>query len=142
MKDEPTERSTDKDELELERVKIAMEEYKVLHAEILQRNTTLVQVGSVGIVVLVTSISLWVGGSLQRWPALILIAGFIVAVVTALVIVHSDTKNASQRIGEIEEYVNKAVGGDGRNPLSWERRFGLAGRGYRDRFRRFDPDKR
>jgi len=129
----------DKDDLE--RAKIAVEEYKVLHAELLQRNTVLVQICGASIGGIVAIIGFSLVGKLEWYWGFFL--AFVLFCVMGVVwkIVDSDARNASKRIGEIEEYVNKAVGGDNYNPLSWERRFGINKRRYRDRFRKFDFDR-
>ena len=126
------------DPQQLEIAKLAMEEYKVLHAEILQRNTILVQVWGAciaGIVALIGTMA-FNHPKTTGWLVLLLLA------VAALAwrIVDSDSRNASRRIIEIEEYVQHAVQGDAKNPLSWERRWGILSRDYLDRFKPFKYD--
>lgn len=123
----------------LERAKIAMEEYKVLHAEILDRNkvlATIVAAGIGGIVSLVSTLA-FTHPKTMGWLILLVVA----AMVTAWRLVDSDARNASRRIIEIEEYVQGLLGGDSKNPLSWERRFGILNRDYADRWKPFDYDK-
>lgn len=120
----------------LELSKIAMEEYKVLHAELLQRNGLLVQVSGACAAAIVALIGLMASGNLP-WLAstgLILLVLFVLILVWK--IVDSDARSASQRIAEIKEYVNDNVGGSNEMPLSWERRFGILKRNYANRFRK------
>ena len=130
----------DKDQLE--RAKIAMEEYKVLHAEILQRNNVLIRIIAGGIAAIVAAIGFWANKNLSSYATIWLIVMILGVLGVAWKMVDSDARNAAKRIIEIEEYVNQAVGGDDRNPLSWERRFGLLARSYLDRFKKFDFDTR
>jgi high-affinity Fe2+/Pb2+ permease len=118
----------------LERAKIAMEEYKVLHAEILQRNNVLIQICSACIGVIVVLIGFMAAGSLPIIAGTALLVAVVVLMAVVWKIVDSDARNACKRIGEIEEYVNKAVGGNDTMPLSWTRRFGILRRSYVNRF--------
>lgn len=126
--------SDDVNNFELERAKIAMEEYKVLHAELLQRNNLLIQMSAACIGAVVALIGFTASEALPvPWGT-----GLVVFVLLVLggiwKIVDSDARNACKRIGEIEEYVNKSMGGDDYMPLSWERRFGILKRNYANRF--------
>ena len=122
----------DEDQWRLERAKIAMEEYKVLHAEILQRNTIFNQVIAALAGAEIANAAAYFNGSINGTAAAaVVLAGLIVFL--AWFMVDSDARRASARIQEIEEYVNLATGGDDTNPLSWERRAGLTARGYIDR---------
>lgn len=123
---------------DLEPARFALEEYKVLHAEILQRNTILVQVWGAciaGIVALIGTLAFSHPKTMGWLVALLLgVAAF------AWKIVDSDTRNASRRIIEIEEYVQGTIRGDAKNPLSWERRYGILKRNYFDRLKKFNYD--
>ncbi len=129
----------DKDDLE--RAKIAVEEYKVLHAELLQRNNLLVQVSGACIAAVIALIGFSAAGSIPVIAGIVLVLVVLGVLGAIWRIVDSDARNACKRLGEIEEYVNKAVGGDDYMPLSWERRFGILKRTYADRFRAFDFNK-
>jgi hypothetical protein len=118
------------DQLQLERARLAVEEYKVLHAEILQRNTILIQIAAGGMAAIVALIGFWAGERLHLKNVIWLIILVVGVVGLTLRLVHDGAIKAARRIIEIEEYVNDAVGGDDKNPLSWERRFGLPARGY------------
>jgi high-affinity Fe2+/Pb2+ permease len=129
---------------DLERAKLAVEEYKVLHAELLHRNTILIQILAAGVAAIVALIVAMTTEKVSlpiSW-GLGLIILVVLFVLGTWKFVDSDARNASKRIIEIEEYVNKAVGGNDKMPLSWERRFGILKRDYADRFRRFDYDAR
>jgi hypothetical protein len=118
---------------QLERAKLAMEEYKLHHAELLQRNTIFIQVTTTcigGIVLLVGFMS---SKQLPLPTGISLIALVLLLLVTVWKIIDNDAKNVSVRMIEIERYVNGCVGGDEKMPLSWERRFGLLKRGYLNR---------
>jgi hypothetical protein len=126
------------DPQQLEIAKLAMEEYKALHAEILQRNTIMIQVFGAciaGIVALIATMA-FNHPKTTGWLVLLLL----IVAGTTWKIVDSDTRNASRRIIEIEEYVQEAVKGDAKNPLSWERRWGILNRDYLDRFKPFNYD--
>lgn len=114
----------------LERAKFAMEEFKVLHAEILQRNTILMQIVAGGMAAIVAIIGFRASGNLSTCAMAGLLALVLAFIGAAWRFVHVDAVKASERIGEIEEYVNRNAGGDENNPLSWERRKGLKARGY------------
>ncbi|TCJ15231.1 hypothetical protein EZJ19_07950 [Parasulfuritortus cantonensis] len=122
----------DKDELE--RAKIAVEEYKVLHAELLQRNNLLIQMSGACIAAIVALIGFMANGALPVCWGIGLVVFVLLILGGIWKIVDSDARNACKRIGEIEEYVNKSVGGDDYMPLSWERRFGILKRNYSSRF--------
>jgi hypothetical protein len=119
--------------VDLERAKIAVEEYKVLHAELLQRNNLLNQMLGACIAVIGSLIGLIVVGTMRWQAGVSVMAGFVLALIVTWKLVDNDARHASKRICEIEKYVNGAVGGDDQNPLSWERRFGILVRGYMDR---------
>lgn len=121
------------DQDKLERAKIALEEYRVLHAEILQRSSILMQVAAGGMAAVVGVVGLAVTQKLDVCPTLILIALVLLVIAAAWWFVRGDALKASARIAEIEDFVNRSVGGDDINPLSWERRFGLRKRGTLDR---------
>jgi hypothetical protein len=129
---------------DLERAKFAMEEYKVLHSEIIQRNTILMQIITGGAAAIVALIGAMASPnvSLSLYWGLSLIGVVLVFIFGTWKFVDSDARNASKRIMEIEEYVNRMVGGDDKMPISWERRFGILKRVYADRLRRFDYDTR
>jgi hypothetical protein len=129
---------------DLERAKLAVEEYKVLHAELLHRNTILIQILAAGVAAIVALIVAMTSDtvSLPVCWGLGLIIFVVLFVLGAWKFVDSDARNASKRIIEIEEYINKAADGDDKMPFSWERRFGILKRDYADRFRRFDYDAR
>ena len=118
----------DQEQLQLERAKLAMEEYKVLHAELLQRSSTLIQIVTGSIAAIVALIGLGASGHLGPKTTYGLIILVLAVIVIAWHLVHGDARKASSRIIEIEEYVNQAVGGNDKNPLSGERRFGLSAR--------------
>jgi hypothetical protein len=120
----------DDDVLRLERAKLAMEEFKTLNAEILQRNTVLMQIVAGGIAAIVALI---VAGGLSACLRTLLIFLVISFIIFAWLLVHVDASRASSRIIEIEAFVRGCVDGDENNPLSWQRRSGLNQRGYRDR---------
>jgi hypothetical protein len=126
------------DPQQLEIAKFAMEEYKALHAEILQRNTIMIQVFGACIAGIVALIGTMAFSHPKTMVWLILL--LLVIAGSTLKIVDSDTRNASRRIIEIEEYVQKTVQGDDKNPLSWERRWGILKRDYLDRFKAFNYD--
>ena len=117
------------DQNRLERAKLAMEEFKVLHAEILQRSTILMQIVAGGMTAVVALVGLSATQKLELCVALGLIFLVLLVIAGAWWFVRGDALKASARIVEIEEFVNSSVGGDGINPLSWERRFGLRTRG-------------
>jgi hypothetical protein len=120
----------------LEGAKLAMEEYKVLHAELLHRNGVLIQISAGGIAAFVALVVAWGSGNLGPKTTMELIALVLGGVGFFWWLIDGDARKASGRIEEIEEYVNAALGGDAINPLSWERRFGLHARGYIDRLLR------
>ena len=117
------------DQDQLEKAKIAIEEYRVLHAEILQRSTVLMQIVAGGMAAIVGLIGLGATAKLEVCTTLGLIFLVLVIIIGAWWFVRGDAMKASNRIIEIEKFVNSSVGGDEINPLSWERRFGLAARG-------------
>ena len=125
---------------QLERARFAMEEYKVLHAEILQRDTVLNQIIAACLAAVVAVIGVALGGHMGVKLSMGLSLAAVAIGLVAWRLVDNDVRNAARRIIEIEEYVNKCVGGDDRMPLSWERRFGLLSRGYVDRLKNFDYD--
>ena len=125
-----------------ERVKLAMEEHKTLNAELLQRNTVLVQVSTACITAIVALVGFMSTTSLSIWAGIPLVVFVLVVLWGVWTAIDSDARNAAKRIIEIEEFVNKSSGGDDRMPLSWQRRFGILSRGYADRFKRFDYDLR
>lgn len=118
---------------ELDCAKIALEEYKVLHAELLQRNNILTQHCGACIAAIVTIIGLIAVGRIPMQYGVVMGLFAVAWMLVIFQVVDSDARKACERIVEIEEYVNKAVGGDDRNPLSWERRFGILSRGYLSR---------
>lgn len=115
----------------LERAKLAMEEYKVLHAEILQRNSILIQVivGCIGAIATIAGFA--ASDKLPYGFAIGLTITALAVMASVWMIVWSNSRKLSRRIIEIEEYVNDAVGGDDVMPLSWERRYGLLRREYK-----------
>jgi hypothetical protein len=120
----------DDDVLRIERAKFAMEEFKMLNAEILQRNTVLMQIMAGGMAAIVALIA---AGGLSICLKALLIFLIVSFIIVAWLLVHVDAIRASSRIKEIEVYVSECVGGDDNNPLSWQRRSGLDQRGYWDR---------
>ena len=123
----------DEDQWRLERAKIAMDEYKVLHAEILQRNTIFNQVIAALAGAGIANFAAYFNGSINTTAASAVVLLGLLVFFLAWFLVDSDARRASARIQEIEEFVNSATGGDDKNPLSWERRAGLVARGYIDR---------
>ena len=119
---------------QLERARLAMEEYKILHADILQRNGMLMLILAGGMAGIVVLIGLGSVGNIGTRTAVSLIA--LVALILAITcrLVHVDNKRASRRIVEIEQYINRCVGGDSINPLSWQRRLGFGAPGYLSRY--------
>jgi hypothetical protein len=121
---------------QLESAKIAMEEYKVLHAELLVRYSSVIQILMGAAAAIVAIIGFGANGNLK----LSVMAGLVVLVLALVGFAWSwidwDVRKASRRIIEIEGYVNRTVGGDQENPLSWERRFGLHSVSYADRILR------
>lgn len=110
---------------DLERAKIALEEYRTLRTEILQRNTILIQIAAGGMAAIVALIGFGAAAHLQPWSIVGLIALVFACMGLTWRAVHADTVRAATRIVEIEKYVNACVGGDSVNPLSWETRFGI-----------------
>lgn len=120
---------------DLERAKFAVEEYKVLHAELLQRNNVLNQSFSAFVGGIVTIVAFILAHSIPWLTGVIMGLFAFVGLLAIFQIVDNDARKACERIGEIEDYVNKAVGGDDHNPLSWERRFGILKRNYAARWK-------
>jgi hypothetical protein len=123
----------DDDGLRLERAKLAMEEFKMLNAEILQRNTVLMQIVAGGMAAIVALIGFGAVGRLSFCLQFFLIALVLLFISGSWLMVHVDASKASSRIIEIETYVRECVGGDEKNPLSWQGRLGIDQRGYWDR---------
>src|SRR5215216_3507751 len=103
---------------QLERAKLAMEEYKILHADILQRTGILMLILAGGMAGIVALIALGSVGNIGTRTTVSLIALVVVMLAIISRLVHVDTKRASQRIIEIEQYINRCVGGDTINTLS------------------------
>jgi hypothetical protein len=122
---------------DLERAKIAVEEYKVLHAELLQRANVLVQMCGACIGAMIALVGLTAAGTIPWQAGVSLVLAVLVVALAVWQMVDSDARNVCKRIGEIEEYVNRAVGGDDFFPLSWERRFGILKRTYVHRWTEF-----
>src|SRR5215217_1231635 len=119
---------------QLERAKLAMEEYKILNADILQKTGILMLILAGGMAGIVALIALGSVGNLGTRTTVSLVVLMVVMLAITSRLVHVDIKRASQRIVEIEQYINRCVGGDTINPLSWQRRLGVGSPGYFSRF--------
>ena len=73
-------------------------------------------------------------GNIGTRTTVSLIALVVVILAISCRLVHMDNRRTSNRLVEIGEYINRCVGGDSINPISWERRFGSGARGYLSRF--------
>lgn len=123
------------DNEKLELAKLAIEEYKALKAELLQRNTTLVQMAAASIAGVIAIIGFITAKTIPLGWGITLGVTIVLLMLVVWKIVDSDARKACERLIEIEEYVNRIVGGDEKNPLSWERRFGMLARNYAARLK-------
>src|SRR5688572_26826767 len=96
---------------QLERAKFAMEEYKILHAGILQRNGMLMLVLAGGMAGIVALLGLGSVGNIGTRTTVSLIAFVMVILAISCRLVHIDNKRASKRLIEIGEYINRSAGG-------------------------------
>jgi len=101
--------------------------------KILQRSTVLMQIVSGGMGAIVALVGFWATSKIDLSIGAVLGAMVLTIIGGAWWFVRGDAKRASDRIIEIKAFVNRIVGGDDMNPLSWERRFGLRARGSMDR---------
>lgn len=124
------------------RANFAMEEYKALNAELLQRLTISIQILAASIGAIVALVAFTAGGNLTFWVGASLVVFVVLVVAIIMRMVDSDIRYAAIRLIEIEEFVNRVTRGDDKFPLSWQRRFGILSRGYFDRFRRFNHSPR
>jgi hypothetical protein len=123
-------------------VAIALEEYKTLNAELLQRNTIFVQVSAATIAAIATIAGFKLADKLTWLIAGVLFTAAVLAWGLTLRVITSDAEYASYRLIEIEHYIRALTGEtDARFPLSYQSRFGIHGRGFFDRFREFDPNR-
>ena len=117
-----------------ERLVLVMEEYKALNAELLQRNTVLVQVGGISLAAMVALTGTMLTAQMPAWAYIVPLFG--VGIVGAgWKVIDADARKVCLRLIEIENYVKELSGEERPNfPLSYQRRFGILARGYASRW--------